>query len=135
MRLERLCDVELRYEGSGAYVGFGSYGTGVGSFAGDRLSGSFRFSNRARLREDGRLLPEIAGALTTPTGATVLVQLAGVVDGGRQRLAATFETDAGELAWLNGELALFAGEVDHDTGTIAGRLYVAADESRPRSRS
>ena len=117
MRLEHLFDLDLRYEGEYVvvrpYGGLGWNGTrlayartaGRGSRLG--VEGAVRFSNNPRVRGDGVLLADLAGAIATDDGARIVFSLMGL---GRKDangrsfsvvLAMTLESDDERYAWVN----------------------------------
>ena len=84
MRLEHLFDLDLRYEGEyvvvrpyGGLDGVG-YASGAGRATGPRVEGAVRFSNNPRVRGDGVLLADLAGAIATDDGARIVFALTGL---------------------------------------------------------
>ncbi len=126
MRLEHLFDLDLRYEGEyvvvrpyGGLDGVG-YASGTGRATGPEIEGDVRFSNNPRVRGDGVLLADLAGAIVTDDEARVVFSLIGL---GRKdangrsfsvALAMTLESDDSRYAWLN-EALCFA------EATVVGR--------------
>jgi hypothetical protein len=118
MRLEHLFDLDLRYEGDyvvvrpyGGLDGVG-YASGKGRATGPRVVGGVRFSNNPRVRGDGTLLADLAGAISTDDGARIVFALAGL---GRKdangrsfnvALAMTLESDDERYAWANEALCV-----------------------------
>ena len=113
MRLEHLFDLDLRYEGEyvvvrpyGGADGIG-YAAGTGRATGPRVEGDVRFSNNPRVRGDGALLADLAGAIVTDDGARVVFSITGLGrkdPNGRSfnvALAMTLESDDERYAWLN----------------------------------
>jgi hypothetical protein len=118
MRLEHVFDLDLRYEGEyivvrpyGGLDGVG-YASGAGRATGPRVEGTVRFSNNPRVRGDGTLLADLAGAISTDDGARIVFSLCGL--GRRERdgrrfnvvLAMTLESDAELYAWVNEALCV-----------------------------
>lgn len=129
MRLEKLCEMDLKYVGGfhmirpyGNEAGIG-WGVGDGSVTGERLSGAVRWSNQPRRRGDGSMLPNARGVIVTPDGADVLFDLTGrttwVEQGGtsvgRQLLMTLFESEAEAYSWLNNTLCVAEGRIDPET--------------------
>src|SRR5262245_66220651 len=84
MRLEHIFDLDLRYEGEyvvvrpyGGLDGTG-YAAGTGRATGPRVEGDVRFSNNPRVRGDGVLLADLAGAIATDDGARLVFSLTGL---------------------------------------------------------
>ena len=118
MRLGHLFDLDLRYEGEyvvvrpyGGLDGVG-YASGTGRATGPRIEGAVRFSNNPRIRGDGVLLADLAGAIATDDGAQIVFSLAGL---GRKDandrsfnvvLAMTLESDDDRYAWVNDALCI-----------------------------
>lgn len=81
MRLEQLCEVDLRYGGPfHTAVPYGSgdgsgRGSGEGSVVGERLSGTAQWSSDPRRKRDGAMLPNARGVITTGDGLEVLFNL------------------------------------------------------------
>ena len=111
MRLEHLFDLDLRYEGEyvvvrpyGGLDGIG-YASGAGRATGPRIEGAVRFSNNPRVRGDGVLLADLAGAIATDDGARIVFSLTGLGrkdENGRsftRTLAMTLESDDERYAW------------------------------------
>jgi hypothetical protein len=113
MRLEHIFDLDLRYEGEyvvvrpyGGLDGVG-YAAGAGRASGPRVEGSVRFSNNPRVRGDGALLADLAGAIATDDGARIVFSIMGLGrknENGRSfdvALALTLESDDERYAWVN----------------------------------
>ena len=133
LRVDRLADVELRYSGSFARViPYGSEGCAIGGraghFAGDQLSGTAQFFNRVHQRSDGTLLPIIDGFIETGQGEQIIFQMTGRVTGDLQMLSLVFDAAGEAHRWLNTELCVFEGRVNHASGSISGRAYVCVSE-------
>jgi hypothetical protein len=123
MRLEHLFDLELRYEGEyvvvrpyGGLDGVG-YASGTGRAVGPRVEGQVRFSNHPRVRGDGVLLADLAGAIKTDDDAHIVFTLSGL---GRKdangrsfsvALAMTLESDDERYAWVNEALCVAEASV------------------------
>jgi hypothetical protein len=118
MRLEHVFDLDLRYEGEyvvvrpyGGQDGVG-YAAGSGRATGPQVEGDVRFSNNPRVRGDGVLLADLAGAIATDDGARIVFSLMGL---GRRNLdgrtfdvalAMTLESDDERYAWVNHALCV-----------------------------
>ena len=113
MRLEHIFDLDLRYEGEyvvvrphGGLDGTG-YAAGAGRATGPRVEGSVRFSNNPRVRGDGVLLADLAGAIATDDDARIVFTLTGIGvkdENGRSftaTLGMTLESDDERYAWVN----------------------------------
>ena len=123
MRLEHLFDLDLRYEGEyvvvrpyGGLDGVG-YASGAGRAIGPRVEGAVRFSNNTRVRGDGVLLADLAGAIATDDGARIVFSLTGL---GRKDpngrsfsvvLAMTLESDDERYLWVNDALCIAEASV------------------------
>jgi Protein of unknown function (DUF3237) len=123
VRIEHLFDLDLRYEGEyvvvrpyGGLDGVG-YASGAGRATGPRIEGAVRFSNNPRIRGDGVLLADLAGAIATDDGARIVFSLAGL---GRRdangrsfsvALAMTLESDDERYAWVNDALCVADAQV------------------------
>jgi len=118
VRLEHIFDLDLRYEGEyvvvrpyGGQDGVG-YAAGAGRATGPRVDGDVRFSNNPRVRGDGVLLADLAGAITTDDGARIVFSLHGLGrkdENGRSfsvALAMTLESDDDRYAWVNEALCV-----------------------------
>lgn len=141
MRLEPLFDMELDYAGGffvlapyGGTEGSG-YGSGGGRVTGERLSGSVRWSNHPRRREDGVLLPDAHGVIETDDGGRVLFHLSGYstpVEGQEAMRGilspATFATDDERYKWLNDVVAVGEGVIDFRTLELRLRYYATVNE-------
>lgn len=123
MRLEHLFDLDLRYEGEyivvrpyGGLDGVG-YASGTGRATGPGVEGAVRFSNNPRVRGDGVLLANLAGAISTDDGAHIVFSLTGLGHkdaNGRSftaALAMTLESDDERYAWVNEALCIAAATV------------------------
>jgi hypothetical protein len=123
VQIEHLFDLDLRYEGEyvvvrpyGGLDGTG-YATGTGRATGPRIVGAVRFSNNPRVRGDGVLLADLAGAIVTDDGARIVFSLHGLGrkdENGRSfsvALAMTLETDDERYAWVNDALCVAEAKV------------------------
>ena len=125
MILEPLCSVDLRYEGEfhlvrpyGNESGTG-WGRGDGTVTGQRLSGSYAWSNHPRRRGDGSMLPNVRGVVTTVDGAEVILELTGRTGfddhgTGHQSLFALFEAEHPSYTWLNDIICVGQGRIGQD---------------------
>ena len=129
MRLEHIFDLDLRYEGEyvvvrpyGGLDGVG-YAAGAGRATGPRVEGSVRFSNKPRVRGDGVLLADLAGAIATDDGARIVFSIMGLGrknENGRSfdvALAMILESDDKRYDWANEALCVAQA-------TVVGRPYV-----------
>ena len=118
MRLEHIFDLDLRYEGDyvvvrpyGGLDGVG-YAAGTGRAAGPLVEGAVRFSNNPRVRGDGVLLADLAGAIATDDGARIVFSITGLGrknENGRSfdvALALTLESDDDRYTWTNEALCV-----------------------------
>ena len=123
MRLEHIFDLDLRYEGEyvvvrpyGGLDGTG-YAAGSGRATGPRVEGSVRFSNNPRVRGDGVLLADLAGAIATDDGARIVFSLTGLGRRSENRrsfdvaLAMTLESDDERYEWANQSLCVASATV------------------------
>jgi hypothetical protein len=123
VRLEHLFDLDLRYEGEyvvvrpyGGLDGVG-YAAGNGRATGPKVAGDVRFSNHPRVRGDGVLLADLAGAIATDDGARIVFSLSGLGrrdQNGRSftvALAMTLESDDERYAWANVALCVAEASV------------------------
>ena len=84
MRLDYLCDMQLTFNESLATTKphGGEEGSlfvlGDGQVAGERLRGSVRCVNHAHQRNDGAMLPDIHGVITTDDNTTILFRMQGL---------------------------------------------------------
>jgi Protein of unknown function (DUF3237) len=142
MRLERLCEIDLKYIGGfhmarpyGNESGVG-WGIGDGVVSGDRLSGTLHWSNQPRRRGDGTMLPNARGVIATEDGAEVFVDLTGrtvwVEQGdervGRQLLMTLFESADERYTWLNNMVCMAEGKVDPETLVVHLEIHVCHSE-------
>jgi hypothetical protein len=139
MRLEHLCDIDLRFAGEpvmvrayGAQEGV-AYADGAGRVTGERLNGVARLVNFARLRSDGVMLPDIRGILTTPEGVSVLFTIEGLTlwvetpDGrvGNQLMRISFVAGDERYRWLNHVVCVMEGKMDPVIAQGRGNLEPA----------
>ncbi len=146
MRLEHLCDMELQYrdEWFGRFVllrpyggqqGAG-YGEGDGTVTGQRLSGTLRWVNHPKRRDDGAMLPDAHGVIRTNDGALLLFSLQGrtvwvEADGkrkGRQLLMVLFESEDVRYRWLNDAVCVLEGVIDPEKLSMRSPVYVCLNE-------
>lgn len=140
MRLRHLYDTDEEYVGDpvffkpyGDVEGTG-FGEGEGTLAGDRLSGTLRWANHPRLREDDVWCPNLTGRITTEDGADVLYRMKGysvVRDDGAGRdirASCRFTTGDGTYAWLNTVIGAVEGHIDADGHRIHMRVYECVHE-------
>ncbi|HZO62907.1 MAG TPA: hypothetical protein VFB35_07985 [Gaiellaceae bacterium] len=123
MRLEHIFDLDLRYEGEyvvvrpyGGLDGVG-YAAGTGRATGPRVEGSVRFSNNPRVRGDGALLADLAGAIAADDGGRLVFSITGL---GRKSgdgrsfdvaLAMILESADEQYAWANEALCVAEAKV------------------------
>jgi hypothetical protein len=145
MRLEAVCDLELRYRREPLYdaalryvVPYGTqegglYGEGDLVLRGARLSGTGRWANHARRRSDGVNLPDVHGILRTDDGAFVLFGIRGrarpVADGKRRQLLTVwFEAEDDRYRRLNTAVCPLEGSIESGSGVMRGRIYTCVHE-------
>ena len=136
MRLEHLCDVDMRYdllaEVEQSAVDEGRiYGQGTATFTG-RVSGTARWSNYPRV-QGSHARPEAHGALEVDGGGLVLYTVTGLADltDGSGIHVMTFRTEHEPLRWLNTVVAVGEGSVDRQRGALAMRYWSCHVEHRP----
>ena len=137
--LSPLCSVDLRYEGDfhlvrpyGNESGTG-WGRGQGTVTGQRVAGSYAWSNHPRRRGDGSMLPEVRGVVTTHDGAEVMLELTGRTSFdengvGHQSLFVLFEAEHPSYAWLNDLICVGEGRIDEN---LTSHIDVFACELEP----
>jgi hypothetical protein len=120
--LSPLCSVDLRYEGDfhlvrpyGNESGTG-WGRGDGTVTGQRVSGSYAWSNHPRRRGDGSMLPNVRGVVTTIDGAELMLELNGRTSFddngvGHQSLFVLFEAEHPSYTWLNDLICVGEGRI------------------------
>ena len=137
MRLDHIFDLDLRYEGEyvvvrpyGGLDGVG-YAAGSGRATGPKIEGSVRFSNNPRVRGDGVLLADLAGAIATDDGARIVFSIMGLGrknENGRSfdvALAMILESDDERYDWTNEALCVAqATVVGRHVRMIVHRLAV-----------
>ena len=137
MRLEELCEFRLSYDEHGFVVilPFGGkegqgYGTGTGEVTGDKIAGPCRWSNYPRMTDDGVLMPDVRGVITTAEGP-VLFEFRGnsiPADPGdtKRNITASvvFRSQAEEHKWLNHAVVVQEGVIDFATLSIVLPTYV-----------
>ena len=143
MRLEPLCRLTMRYEEGAWPRPFGGdegagYGWGEGSFSGDVLRGTMRWSNSPRRREDGVWTPNLRGVLRTDDGAEILVSMHGQsvqeqTDAGigRAILARVeFLTEHDAYRWLNTSFRRRRGRDRRGDGGVVARCLRLRQRAR-----
>ena len=145
MRLDYLCDMQLTFNESHATTKphGGEEGSlfvlGDGQVAGERLRGSVRCVNHAHRRNDGAMLPDIHGVITTDDDATILFRMQGLTPWlptpqgpkGDQISWVMFETEATPYRWLNDARCVLEGVVQVQPGrgaTGPTRVYICVNE-------
>jgi len=143
MRLEHLCELELRYDDTGVVTvqPYGSaegnaFGTGTGAVRGDRLSGTLRWTNHPHRRSDGTFLPDVHGVITTGEGASILFSFGGRtgwanVRGekiGVQLLTCLMESDADAYRWVNDAVCVIEGLIDPVAMKMQAQMYACVNE-------
>lgn len=136
MQLEPLGTFDLAYDADGLtlvrpFAGHEAqgYGTGTGTFTGERISGSIRWANYPRMRDDGVLMPDVRGVISTSAGP-VLFEFHGYSVGTEhptKRLvtsALVFRTDVEEHRWLNEAIAVHDGWIDFADMTTSFPTYL-----------
>ena len=141
MRLEPLCVFSLSYDEDGlsllrpfaGHEGQG-FGTGVGEVVGDRLAGTVRWSNFPRMADDGVLMPNVRGVVSTdagpvlfgfrgyslpPEGATAVRSVVATV---------FFRAEVPEHRWLNHVIAVHEGSIDFADMTTRFPTFVCVPE-------
>jgi len=121
--MEHLFDLDLRYEGDyvverphGGLDGVG-YAAGAGRAIGPLVEGDVRFSNNPRVRGDGALLANLAGAISTDDGAKIVFSFNGLGrkdENGRSftaLVAGTVESADERYAWVNGIVCVAEAKV------------------------
>src|SRR5689334_16899180 len=103
MKLEFLGEMKLAYKdlvGISPYAGGEgrAFGTGDGTFTGERLQGTVRWVNHPRRRSDGTWLPDTHGIIQTEDEAVIMFSMQGrtvfpTEDTGRQLLSIAFEAE------------------------------------------
>jgi len=141
MHLEYLCEFVMSYDEHGFTVitpfagqeGQG-FGTGVGEAKGEKLSGPMRWSNYARMTDDGVFLPDVRGVVMTEEGP-VLFELHGTSilpnPGDTMRnIAASvvLRAQADKHKWLNHSLVVQSGAIDFSTATVTVQTYVCSSD-------
>jgi Protein of unknown function (DUF3237) len=134
MSLEHLFDAELQYrewmepiasDGEGRLIG-----SGDGLIHGERIAGTLRWTLFER---PGELVCQMNPTLAITTGDRAEVRVEGRGYAKREsptdqlwRVAATlrFESDDESYAWLDGRLAVWAGEFDADEERARYRAYL-----------
>lgn len=145
MRLDHLCDLEITVNESQALVKpFGGeegslFVLGGGTVTGERLRGRIRCANQARRRNDGAMLPDVSGVITTDDDAAIVFHMQGLTtwqptaEGpkGDQISWIRFETDSAAYHWLNDARCVLEGTVQLIAGRGATgpcRVYMCTNE-------
>lgn len=142
MRLQQLCEMDLRYTSPFKAVipyggGDGSgWGVGEGTVTGERLTGTAQWSNHPRRRGDGAMLPNARGVITADDGAEIFFELSGRTmwverEGtrrGAQLLMTLFESQADDYNWLNNTVCMSEGEIDPTTLVLHLRVFACQNE-------
>jgi hypothetical protein len=143
MRLDPVCDLELRYDERGFELvqPFGgeegaAYGTGEGRVTSGAFQGRLRWSNHPRRRSDGTMQPDVHGVIYPEaggkimfdwTGRTPFIERAGT-SVGVQVLSALFETDIAEHAWLNDAVCVIEGAIDPVDLVMRAKVFACINE-------
>lgn len=126
MQLRELYRLDMHYTDDTLVAEPGTNGPGgqfwgelEGRVTGDRIHGSYRASNRARLRMDGTSMPDIHGLIRTDDGAEIYLTQRGysLPDPPGQRTivgGGLHQTAAPRYAWLNRVWVAFEGAVIAD---------------------
>lgn len=143
MRLDHVCDLELRYDERGFELvrPFGSeegaaYGTGEGRVTSGAFQGPLRWSNHPRRRSDGTMLPDVHGAIYPETGGTIIFDWTGrtpfvekdETSVGVQMMSALFETDIPEHGWLNSAVCVIEGAIDPVDLAMRAKVFACINE-------
>lgn len=145
MRLDYLCDMRISLDESQALAKpyHGEEGAlfvlGGGTVTGERLRGVARCANHAHRRNDGAMLPDIDGVITTDDGASIVFRMHGLTTWqptpqgpqGDQVSWISFATDAERYRWLNDARCVLEGAVQLVPGRGASgpcRVYICVNE-------
>ena len=145
MRLDYLCDMLLTFDESQALARpyGGEEGSvfilGGGTVSGERLRGVARCVNHAHRRNDGVMLPDIHGLITTDDSAAIQFRMCGITTWRQTQLGPkgnqiswiSFETDTERYRWLNNAPCVLEGAVDLIPGhgaTGPCRIYTCVNE-------
>ena len=137
MRLEQLCEFVLSYDDHGLtvvkpFAGHEgqAFGTGTGEVTGERLSGTVRWANYPRMTDDGVLLPDARGLITTAEGPVLFefhgssIPLSPGSTTRRVSAAVVFRTDAETHRWLNHAVVVQQGTIDFTTMKVGLPTYL-----------
>lgn len=135
MELRHLYDTDEEYVGNpvffrpyGDVEGTG-FGEGEGTVTGARVTGSLRWANHPRLREDDVWCPNLTGQITTDDGADILYRMRGYSvardeEEGRDITASCrFITGDATHAWLNTVIGAVEGRIAADARRIHMSVY------------
>ncbi len=135
MELRHLYDTNEEYVGDpvffrpyGDVEGTG-FGQGEGTVTGDRLTGTLRWTNHPRLREDDVWCPNLTGRITADDEADILYRMQGysvVRDDGEGRditANCRFTTGDATYAWLNTVVGVVEGRITADARRIQMSVY------------
>lgn len=145
MRLEYLCDMQPAFNESPVQTRpFGGeegtlFALGSGTVTGERLRGMARCVNHAHRRNDGVMLPNINGIITTDDNAAIVFHMHGLTPWlqtphgpkGDQVSWIGFETDAEQYCWLNNVRCVLEGAVQLVPRRGASgptRVYICVNE-------
>jgi len=136
MKLDYLGEMKLAYKDLRRIHPYGgdegrAFGTGDGTFAGDRVRGTVRWVNHPRQRSDGTWLPDAHGVIETEDGAVIMFSLQGrtvfpTEDIGRQLLSIAFEAEDERYKWLNTTWCMAEGLIAE--GAMRSRVYSCVNE-------
>lgn len=137
MRLEPLCTITLSYDADGLtlvrpFAGHEAqgFGTGTGRAVGERLSGPIRWANYPRMSDEGVLMPDVRGIISTEEGAVLFAfqgySVAPTPDATLRTVTAavTFRTSSEAHRWLNTTIAVHDGTIDFSTMATKFPTYV-----------
>jgi len=141
MRLEPLCRVSMAYADGEWVRPFGTaeaagFGWGEGSVSGDVLSGSVRWANAPRRREDGVWTPDLRGVIRTDDGAGILISMHGLSveedppSLARRAILSRVEllSDHERYRWLNTSFVVGEGEIDEESEEWWVQTFVCVNE-------
>ena len=124
MRLDHLAELDVQYTtdllivqpyGTGEGTGLGE---GIGTLSGERINGTFKWSNLAHRRSDGNILGHHRGLVETDDGASLILtmqtRLIFLDDRTKagQNLWMWFEAEEERYRWLNDVLCIGEGRLD-----------------------
>ena len=144
MRLEHLCDVDMKYVGE--TVDMNPYGRAEGEWFGQlegvlrgpKLNGQLHWANHARQREDGVWCPDAHGYVTTKDGAKIFMTMRGYNVRRAEPPAlgsivatCTFGTSDERYRWLNEVIAVAEGTRDAQANETRLRVFACINEMTP----